>query len=438
MRAPISTREPNPTLSFRLSKPRLIRGPREWGYFLAAALLLFLFSVGWRYMAYRSFTAHKSLKTDATVLLHYTKTKGSRRYDVLKMQEGLHTFYTVAWKPLSENLRGRRVKLLLFPGHVGFLDFLGTPFIPSKMVGSLPKKDLRFRLYDRIAAQHQNPLMQELYGALFLALPVSKTLRDAVSRLGVNHLLALSGFHMGLLWAILYWGLGQLYAPLQRRFFPWRHRLLDVGAVTLLLLGGYLMLTGMPPSLLRAYAMVAVGWLALLFGIELLSFSFLAFCVTLLVAFFPGLVLSVGFWLSVAGVFAIYLFLHRFGSWPKWAITAGINLWVWLFMLPIVHLLFPLFSPAQLLSPILTALFVIYYPLEMGLHWIGLGGLGDGVILSLLRWAQALPTASVSLPWWAGVLYAVLSLLAVRVVAAIYLPMLFAGLFLLYLVEQVA
>ena len=424
-------------MSFRLSKPPLIQGRREWGYFFLGAFVLLCLSLGWRYAIYRDFISHKLLKTEATVLLHYTKTKGPRRYDVLKMQKGLHTFYTVAWKPLPHNLRGESTKLLLFPKHVGFLDFLGTPFIPSKILETSDRKDLRFKIYDYIASQHRDRWMQELYGALFLALPISRDLRDAVSRLGVNHLLALSGFHMGLLWMILYWLLAQLYKPLQQRFFPWRHRLLDVGAVTLLLLGGYLVLAGMPPSLLRAYVMVAVGWLALLFGIELLSFSFLLVCVTLLISLFPGLLFSIGFWLSVAGVYLIYLFLLHFGSWSKWAIFIGINIWVWLAMMPIVHLIFPLFTPAQLLSPILTALFVLFYPLEMALHLLGWGGLTDGSILMLLYWTQSLPVVSLKLPWWVGLIDVSLLLFAVRFVAAIYLQVLFAGLFLVYLVEQV-
>ena len=425
-------------MSFRLSKPALIEGGREWTIFLAAAFVLFLLSLGWRYVEYHRFVSHKKLFFDADVLLHYTKTKKGRTYDVLKLQSDNLTFYTTIRKPLKESLRGRRIRVVAFPSRAGFVDYLTTPYLPSHLIGTLPGRSLRMRLYERIAAQHETPRMRELYGALFLALPISKALREEVSRLGINHLLALSGFHMGLLWTILYGLLSLLYRPLQNRFFPWRHRLLDVGAVTLLALGGYLFLTGLPPSLLRAYAMVAVGWLALLRGIELLSFSFLAVCATILAALFPGLLLSLGFWLSVAGVFFIYLFLAWTQGWPAWAVFAGLNVWVYLAMLPAVHAFFPLFTPWQLLSPLLTALFSLFYPLAMGLHAIGLGGVMDEGVSALLRLPGDGIGVQVGTPLWLLLLYFGLALAAPRFRVARYLQTGFALFFLLYLVEQVA
>ena len=425
-------------MSFRLSKPLLIEGRREWTLFFAGAAVLFFLSLGWRYVEYQRFVAHKKLFFDADVLLHYTKTKRGRTYDVLKLQSDTLTFYTTTRKPLKENLRGRRIRLVAFPSRVGFADYLTTPYLPSHLIKTVPSRSLRMRLYERIADQHESPRMRELYGALFLALPISKALREEVSRLGINHLLALSGFHMGLLWAILYGTLSLLYRPLQSRFFPWRHRLLDVGAVTLLVLGGYLLLAGMPPSLLRAYAMVVAGWLALLWGIELLSFSFLAVCVTVLAALFPGLLLSLGFWLSVAGVFFIYLFLAWTQGWPAWAVFAGLNVWVYLAMLPAVHAFFPLFTPWQLLSPLLTALFALFYPLAMALHAVGLGGVMDEGVSALLRLPGDGIGVQVGTPLWLLILYVGTALAAVRWRFARYLQGGLALFFLLFLVEQVA
>ncbi len=438
MKTPTSTPAPNPTSSCRQSKTPLLTGWREWGLFLALCALVALLSLGWRYAQYRDFVSQKKRFAEADVLLHYTKTKKGRTYDVLKLSMGAMSFYTTARKPLPRNLRGERVKVLLFPSRVTFADYLTTPYIPSKILKILPQKSWRMRLYDAIAAQHDDPRLAELYGALFLALPISKPLRHEVARLGVSHLLALSGFHLGLLWAILYGFLSLLYVPLQRRFFPWRLRLLDVGAATLLLLGGYLWLTGMPPSLLRAYAMVAVGWAALLLGLEMLSFGFLAFCVTLLTALFPALLPSLGFWLSVAGVFFIYLFLRWFGHWPNWAVFAGINLWVYLTMAPVVHAVFPLFSPAQLLSPLLSALFIPFYPAMAAAHLAGLGGVCDGCVGRLLAFGASAPAVKTATPLWLLGLFLFLSLLAVRWRAALYLQGMVALGFVVYLVEQVA
>jgi competence protein ComEC len=194
----------------------------------------------------------------------------------------------------------------------------------------------------------------------------------------------------------------------------------------------------MPPSLLRAYAMVLVGWLALLFGVELLSFSFLAVCGVALLALFPGLGLSIGFWLSVAGVFFIYLFLQYTRSWPAWAIFLGLNLWVYLAMLPVVHAIFPLFSPWQILSPLLTLLFTVFYPLSMVLHLLGWGGAMDGWLHALLTLPSARSVVTFKTPLWLLVLFLALSLLAVRHRVALYLQAAVAGLFFVYLVQLVA
>jgi competence protein ComEC len=280
--------------------------------------------------------------------------------------------------------------------------------------------------------------MRELYGALFLALPISKILRERVTLLGVNHLLALSGFHMGLLWAVLYGGLSLLYRPLQERFFPWRLRLLDVGIVVLLLLGGYLWLTGMPPSLIRAYVMLVVGWAALIFGLELLSFAFLGVCVVVLVALFPELAFSMGFWLSVAGVFYIYLFLLYTKKWPAWAVFSGLNLWVFVAMQPVVHLFFPTFSLWQLLSPLLTLVFTVFYPLAMALHLAGLGGWPDRWLSALLQLPSADSAVAVNTPLWLFGLYLLVSVGAVRFRPLRYAPLVVAGLFFCYLVEVAA
>ncbi len=425
-------------MSFRLSKPSLIEGGREWALFLALSFTLFLLNLGWHYHAYRQFVSHPKIFTRADVLLQYTKRKSGRAYQVLKLRtdDGL-TLYTTSRKALND-IRGRNVSVLLFPRKVAFADYLGTPYVPSVVLKVRSESSLRMRLYERIASQHREPWMRELFGALFLALPVSGELRERVTRLGVNHLLALSGFHMGLLWAIVYGAFSLLYTPLQRRLFPWRHRLLDVGLVTIGVLGGYLVLTGMPPSLLRAYAMVVVGWLALLRGIELLSFTFLAFCVAGLVALFPSLLLSVGFWLSVAGVFFIYLFLRWTRDWPKWALFLSLNLWVYLAMLPVVHRFFGTFTPSQWISPVLTILFSFFYPLAILLHLLGLGDVTDPLLTKLLEWPGTERVAEVTTPSWFLALFGLLSLAAVRWRAALYGEMVLLLLFFVYLVEQIA
>lgn len=425
-------------MSFRLSKPSLIEGRREWLIFFVLAATILVSTLSWQFYRYTQFVSQKKIYTRADVLMQYTKRKGSREYEVLKLEtEDGRTLYTTSREALK-NLRGRNVSLLLFPRKVSFADYLSIPYVPSAILRVNAERSMRMQIYETIAAQHRNAWMQELFGALFLALPISKKLREKVTLLGVNHLLALSGFHMGLLWLILYGMASLVYKPLQQRFFPWRHRLLDVGAVTVALLGLYLLFTGIPPSLLRAYAMVLVGWLALLLGIELLSFTFLGICVVMLAALFPALILSIGFWLSVSGVFFIYLFLQWTQSWPKWAIFLTLNLWVYLAMLPVVHLFFGTFTLYQWVSPLLTILFTLFYPLAIVLHIFGVGGVIDPIVITLLQWPQAGLAADIATPVWFFVLFLLFSLAAVRWRRALYVQAGLMLLFFVYLVQQVA
>lgn len=420
----------------RLAKPPLIAGYREWVVFLAIAGAVALIMLGVSYHGYRNFTASKKLFIDADVLIQYDKQKKGRSYRVFKLQldNGL-TIYTTSREPLK-NLQGRRVRLLLFPSKVSFTDYLSTPYVPSVVWQLNPERSARLQLFEMIAEQHGHSWMQELYGALFLALPISKALREQVTLLGLNHLIALSGFHAGLLWAVLYGLLLRIYRPFWQRYFPYRSALQDVGALSLLLLGGYLVLVGIPPSLLRAYAMLLIGWFAVLTGIELISFSFLAVAVIALLALLPALALSIGFWLSVSGVFLIYLWLRWTGDWPRWLNALMISVWVYAAMLPFVHTLFPVFSAYQLLSPVVSLLFVVYYPLEIFLHLLGFGGVTDGWILRFLQWPSDRQAISVTLPFWTAGIYVVLLIFAARYRRFFYLlGVLLLG-FLLFMVNE--
>jgi competence protein ComEC len=102
----------------------------------------------------------------------------------------------------------------------------------------------------------------------------------------------------------------------------------------------------------------------------------------------------------VAGVFYIFLLLQYSKSVKTWIISLiFIPLGIFVLMLPIVHTVFPVTSGYQLLSPLLSLLFIPFYPLVMGLHLLGLGSLFDTGLLALF----ALPKSSTEslLPVWA-------------------------------------
>jgi len=155
-----------------------------------------------------------------------------------------------------------------------------------------------------------------------------------------------------------------------------------------------------------------VGWMVLLLGMELLSFTFLASVFLLLVVLFPSLLVSLSFWLSVAGVFYIFLLLYYAKIFNKWMMTLVIiPLGIFVLMLPVVHSIFPMTNAYQLLSPLLSLLFIVFYPLSMVLHILDLGGLFDTQLIYLFH----LPAEGGEhlLPLWVVFGYIVLSIGAI-------------------------
>ncbi len=404
------------------TKPTLFFDRREFVYFMAIAFVLFLLHLGWRYLHYRDFVSLPFYYTEASVKTLYLKKKRHSIYKAAKLhtKEGLRLYTT--WPRFVDARKGDTVRIKLTPDkRYDFVDFLTTGYLKSRMLRILKRGDsAKARLREKIAAQHDRPDIAALYGALFFASEISASLRRALSGLGVNHLTALSGLHLTILWGVLYGVLTLLYTPLQRRFWLYRYRLFDVGAATLLLAGIYVWFVGAPPSLVRAYAMLASGWALTVLGIDVWRVTFLFSVIALLLAIFPDLAFSLGFWFSFFGVYFIYLLLHYFKATEK-PIVASVVIAVGVFvlMLPITHLFFPETSRWQLLSPLLSLLFTLFYPLSILLHAIGAGGLFDTALTKLLTLPQT--TTFYETPLAIGILYVVAALAAMRYRTAWYL-----------------
>ena len=418
-----------------LEKPPLFENRKEFLMVVGVLLGVLLVRLFLLYGDYRAFLEKPFFYTDATVVMQYAKSRNGKPYQVLKLRsrEG-KVFYTTTHR--SGALAGKRVRVKLLPERsISFADYLGTFYVKTtfRVIGEV-KKSERSSIAEWISSQHRDPEMKRFYQAIFLATPVDKILREKISGLGVSHLVALSGFHLTILWGLVYGVLSLLYRPIQHRWFPYRFMLLDLGVVTLAILGYYLWFVGHPPSLLRSYVMLLFAWIALLLGIELLSFQFLGFVMAILLALFPDLAVSLGFWFSVAGVFYIYLVLYwsqKSSIWlrHKWVISLfSIPVGIFILMLPVVHTVFGMTCRWQLLSPILSLLFIPFYPLSIALHLIGIGNLFDGYLLELF----ALPSGCYEniVPVWAAAGYILLSLGSVwsRTVFAVT-----TGLALLYL-----
>ena len=124
-----------------------------------------------------------------------------------------------------------------------------------------------------------------------------ESLRDDYARSGTLHILAVSGMHVGLLYASLLWLLG----PLRKKPAGlWFSSLIVIAALTL-----YGIVTGMSASVVRAVAMCILLEIAALFGKRpsLMNTVFLSAFV--LLCFEPYLIKDIGFQLSYVALLGI-------------------------------------------------------------------------------------------------------------------------------------
>lgn len=79
-------------------------------------------------------------------------------------------------------------------------------------------------------------------------------------------------------------------------------------------------------------------------------------------------------------------------------------------MLIVAHAFFPMFSPYQLFSIPLGLIFIVFFPLSLFLHAVGLGSLLDNILSMPLT----IPTISVPSPLWLLGAHLFLTILSAR------------------------
>ena len=367
----------------KLERVNLLSSTKDIGYLLSLFFAVFLLSMLWQFHNYKELTKFNYQIVHATILKQYTKTKITKRgkhrtYQVLKIKsDNGFTFYTTASKKLPF-FKGHHVTLQIWARKVTFLAYMKGFYAFSKIlkVETLPsRKEL---LSNIIAMQHKDNNATQIYQALYLAKPLPYTLQQQFSNLGISHLIAISGFHLGVLSALLFFLIKYPYKFFQERYFPYRNYHRDTFFIITLLLLSYLLFLDTPPSLLRAFVMFIVGFVLYERGIKIISMQTLLLTILLIIALFPRLLFSIGFFLSVAGVFYIFLFLIYMKQLKPLYQFFLLPFWVYLLMLPYSLAIFDNFSLYHPLSILWTSLFTLFYPLSIFLHFIGFGGIFDG------------------------------------------------------------
>lgn len=413
-------------------RPELFRG-RDYLYLLSLFLVIFFLSLSKEYYFYKKLVSQKKTTLTCKVVNQYIKT--GKEYYILKLKcDDSGVVYTSKGRFIGD-IRGKNITAQFWLNRVDFTGYLKGFYAKSKILHVEDDRSFKSTLNAFISAQHENRDAAAIYKALFTADTIDKELQQKLSSLGVSHLMAISGFHLGVLSAVLFFIFGALYRPVVSRCFPYRHSNRDLFVAVAFFLLVYVWFLDFTPSLLRSFAMLVVGYILFDRGLKILSMQTLLLTLLLLIAFIPKLLFSLGFWLSVSGVFYIFLFLIYFGSMKKLYLFLLLPLFVYVAMVPFSIYFFGLFSLVHPLSIIWTTLFTLFYPLSILLHASGFGGALDGALLSLLKLSDTTHLLHVSGSVFS--LHVGLSLLALWHRAFFYGLSLYSSSFLVYAVYYV-
>jgi len=381
------------------------------------------------YLDYIELTSQEIQRAEFEVENIYPK----KDYIVLKLSNSDINF----WTSMSNNDQnitiGDQISTYFFTHNINFISYNKGFYAQSYDTFKLRKKP---NIFDDIATniddQHTDRLHKEFYKAIFLAMAISKELRDSCVDFGISHLVAISGFHLGVLTFILYWLLYGLYGYFHKKYVPYRNIKFDILLFVFVCLFAYLYLLGSVPSLLRAYIMSLFALVLHRSNIKIFSFYSLFVVVAIILAIFPALLFSLSLWLSVFGVFYIFLFIKYFSKFNRYFLFVFFNIWIYLALSPILFYIFKIASVHQLYSPLFSLGFSLFYPTALVLHLVGFGGLLD----ELLSYWFSIDTKTfqITISHYFMAIYFVVSLFSIRYkYAFVLLNILMVGVFVYFL-----
>ena len=396
----------------------LFENKKEIIYFFLISGLIFALNVGLKYYNFTKIKAKPYLNSAATLLASEQKlSKNGKVYYSNIFATPDFRIYSYAKAKLEKGAYSIKIptKKLDFKSYLKGRFF--SAVFDIKAISSA--QTLRQKLVNLVYFQHQSPKAGELYSALFFATPLSKELRSEITNWGIAHLLAISGFHLGLLFAIFYFLLKRPYSYFQQRFFPHRNRDIDLSLFILALGAFYLWILDFTPSFFRSYLMSIFGFILLVRGIKIFAFGTLLLCVVFALCSSPSLIFSIGFYFSCLGVFFILVYIRHFGEYSDFKSKAKMlahalcfELFVFSAMNIPVFYFFPQASIFQLSVIVLSYAFVVFYPLSIVLHLFGFGGLMDSYLLDFL--AYATKGGEIFIPTWLFVLFNLSLIFAVK------------------------
>lgn len=179
----------------------------------------------------------------------------------------------------------------------------------------------RAKLLDRLSDSGVDGSVYAVVAAMSLGdkSQLTKDLRETYALMGVSHILALSGLHLGIIYTLL-------SLLLSRR--RWQ---VASQAVIIVCIWLFVFLVGMPASVVRSAVMLTVYALLSLGHRDKMSVNTLAFAAIVMLLFNPMALFDLGFQLSFMAVLAILLFYPLFER--VWSQSFYLNhrafKWVW-------------------------------------------------------------------------------------------------------------
>jgi competence protein ComEC len=257
-----------------------------------------------------------SLQTTATLHVLDIQQKKSHKHKDLQAKVLIHSSKTVKNLPCFMKITSLSMienSCYEVEGTIYKKDGFFT-FVPSgswKAKGapwSLPK--MRF-ICKRFFAKHieklyPSPYVHKLLTALTLGSLEDPLLRFSFGKLGLQHILAISGFHFAIL--SLCFGIAlRIFLPRRTTFYA-----------LLFLLTLYLLLIGAAPSILRAYLAAILYLISNLIGIRSRAINLLSATLLFELILTPTSILSLGFQLSFLATAAILFVCPVATTWIEW------------------------------------------------------------------------------------------------------------------------
>jgi competence protein ComEC len=241
----------------------------------------------------------------------------------------------------------------------------GQPWLNLQFISALSDKLvlLRNNLIDKIIAAVPEPQSSLLSGILLgNRIKLDKELVEQFRLVGLSHIIAVSGYNLTILVA----NVRSIFRPIFGRNAFW---------LGLAVIGLFIIITGAPPSILRAGLMIGLILLGEYLGRPTNPLLILLTAAGLLTLFEPKIILDVGFQLSVAATYGLMRVspiirngLQKLKIPTTLATILGETIGAVLLTSPIILLVFERLS---IVSPLTNVLVVPLIPLVMAIGLIG-------------------------------------------------------------------